>query len=433
MLSDSIRRWNPWWADGKVAPELIGTEREKLGEIKRYLNLRQIKDIIGVRRSGKTFLLYQITRHLISSGVDPKNIVHLNFDGNDIYNSDFSQLLLECRRLNPDLSHIFLDEVQEKKGWERWIRMLYDTNEFKSIFISGSSAGILKSDIARVLTGRHAGFVLFPFSFKEYLLSHGWKEFSAGYLEHNKGKLMHLLESYIRGGGFPETLGMNEFERTKYLNDLFDDIVSKDVAARHNADYQITKRIAYYVTSHSSKTMTYRSVARACDVSADTVSKYIPFLSEAFLVLPLKLFSSKLKEQMREVNKYYCIDTGMVEAVGFKMTDEFARLMENIVFIELNRRCAEDKKSGLFYWQDSNQKEVDFLVKEGLKVSKLIQVCYDARPAETRKRELAGLVAALDEFKLESGSIVTWDQDEVEKIRGKTIRYIPLWKWLLES
>lgn len=433
MLSDSIRKWNPWWAKGEAAPELTGTEREKLKEIKKYLSLRQIKDIIGVRRSGKTSLLYQVIQYFISSGANPRNLLLLNFDDNEIYSSGFDQLLLECKKINPDVSHIFLDEVQEKQNWERWVRTLHDTREFEKIFISGSSSSILKSDIARVLTGRHSSFVLFPFSFKEYLRWNKWDNFEYDYLEYNKGRLLHFLERYIKEGGFPETLGMRTFERNRYLNDLFDDIVAKDVAARHKADYNIIKKIAYYIVSHSSKTMTHRSAGRACDVSVDTVSKYIPFIAEAFLVLPLRRFSPKLKEQMREINKYYCVDTGMVNAVGFKLTDEFTRLMENLVFIELNRRYIENKKIGIFYWQDSQQREVDFLVKDELKIKHLIQVCYDIKSKETKKREISGLLASLNEFKLKGGLIITWDYEGAETIKGRTIKYIPLWKWLLKG
>lgn len=431
MLSDSIKKWNPWWVKGTVDSGLLGIEREKFTDIKKYLKLRNIKDIIGVRRCGKSFLLYQVIQHLISSNINPRNILFLNFDENEIYNTDFDKLLLECKKINPEISYLFLDEVQEKQNWERWVRSLYDRMEFKQIFVSGSSASLLKSDISRVLTGRHTTSSLFPFSFKEYLNFHKWEDFKLDYLEYHKARVLHFMENYINEGGFPETLGKTPFERNKYLNDLFDDIVAKDIAARHNLDYPITKKIAYYITSHSSKTMTHRSIARACDVSVDTVSKYVPFICEAFLVLPLTKFSPKLKEQMREINKYYCVDTGMVNAVGFKLTDEFSRLMENLVFIELKRQHIENKKIGIFYWQDSGQKEVDFVIKDGLKIKQLIQVCYDLSEAQTRDRELSALLKAGNELKCRDLLIITNDKNGEEVVDGEKIKYIPLWKWLL--
>ena len=432
MLSDAIKKWNPWWVMKTVPKELMGIEREKFTQIRKYFDLRNIKDIIGVRRCGKSFLMYQIIQHLISSGINPKNIILLNFDDNEIYNTDFDELLLECKKINPNVSHIFLDEVQEKQNWERWVRGLYDRREFKQIFVSGSSSSLLSSDIGRVLTGRHSTFSLFPFSFKEYLKFHEWESFEQDFLEYHKAKILHFLEKYIKEGGFPEMLGKKSFERIKYLNDLFEDIVAKDIAARHKADYHITKKIAYYIISHSSKTMTHRSIARACNVSVDTVSKYIPFIEESFLILTLKKFSPKLKEQMREINKYYSVDTGLVNAIGFKLTDEFTRLMENLVFIELERRYIENKNIEIFYWQNSQQKEVDFIIKYGLKVKELIQVCYDVKSRETKKREVSSILKAMEQFKLQKGMIITWNYEAEEKIRDKKIKYIPLWKWLLE-
>ncbi len=431
MLSDSIRKWNPWWLKGEVGSDLLGIEREKMAEIKPLLVSGQIKDITGVRRGGKTVLLYQIIRSFVSSGVDPKNLVMLNFDDTEIYNSDFDLLLVECRKIKPEISHIFLDEAQEKEGWERWVRTLYDTKEFKAIFVSGSSASILKSDISRVLSGRHSGFVLFPFSFKEYLRFHGWDDFREDYVEYNKGKVLHFLERYIKEGGFPETLGKEEFERNRYLNDLFDDIVAKDIAAKHKLDYSIAKKIAYYLISNSAKAASFRSISRACGVSTDTASKYTPFISECFLSLPLKKFSPKLKEQMRGMSKYYSVDTGLANAVGYKITDEFTRLMENTVFIELQRRHIENKKITVFYWQDLQQKEVDFVIRDGFRVTQLIQVSYDIGLEETKKREVSGLLAAMTELKLNQGFIITWDHEGEEEIKGKKITYIPLWKWLL--
>lgn len=429
MLPDAIRRWNPWWAEGAVEEELLGIEREKLAGLKKHLDIKLIKDILGVRRSGKTTLLYQLIQHLISGGVSTKDILFLNFDDSEIYSADFEKLLLECRRINPDVSHIFLDEVQEKNGWERWVRVLYDTKQFKQIFVSGSSSSLLKQDVARVLSGRHTTFVMFPFSFREYLMFFNWQNFEWDYLEHNKGKVLHFLERYLAEGGFPEMLGKGKMKRTKYLSDLFDDIVARDAAAKHKADYEIMKKIAYYTISNSSKTMTYRSIANACGVSVDTVSKYLAYLEECYLTLPLRKFSKKLKEQMREINKYYSIDTGLANAVGYRFTEEFGRVMENAVFIELNRRFAENKKMGLFYL--GRDGEVDFVVREGQRVRQLIQVCYGIEDPKTKKREIKPLLMSMNEFKLRQGLVITWDVESEEREGGKKIVYKPLWKWMI--
>lgn len=431
MLSESIRKWNPWWGEGKVPEELIGVPREKLKEIEKASGLGLVKDITGMRRCGKSFLLHQLIQKSIDSGIKARDIVLLNFDDNDVYGTEFSAILDGCEKINPGITHVFLDEVQEKKGWERWVRTLHDTKRFREIFITGSSASILNTEISRVLTGRHTGFVLFPFSFREFLKFHGWKDFGMDYLNQNRGKVLHFLERYIKEGGFPETLGKSDFERNKYLNGLFDDIVARDVAARYKADYEIAKRIAYYVMSHSSKTMTHRSIARSCGVSTDTVSKYIHYMTECFLILTLRRFSPKLKEQMREINKHYSADTGLSNAAGYRMDDEFARLMENCVMIELKRRFIEDPKKGIFYWQDSGQKEVDFVIKDGPVIKELVQVCYDTQSEKAGKRETAGMVSGMEQLRPQKATMITWNREGEEKTGHGPIVYVPLWKWLL--
>ncbi len=431
MLPDAVRKWNPWWTEGKVPEGILGIRREKLGEVKKSISMKLLKDIIGVRRCGKTVLMYQTIEHLISSGIDPKNILMLNFDDNEIYSTKFPELLKGCKKINPDISHIFLDEIQEKEGWERWVRGIYDTRQFEQIFVSGSSSALLKSDVGRVLTGRHTTFIHFPFSFKEYLKFQGWARFDMDYIEHHRSKVLHFLERYLLEGGFPEQLGRLDVERHRYLNDLFDDIVSRDVAAKYNADYDIARRVAYYMLSNSSKAMSHRSIAMSCGVSPDTVSKYIAYFEECYLILPLKMFSFKLKEQMREINKYYSIDTGLSNSAGYGFTNELGRSMENLVFIELNRRYAENRKIEVFYWKD-RKGEVDFVIKEGLKLRQLIQVCFDIECEKTKKREVDAILRAGRVLKCKDLLVITEDYEGEEEIDNKLIKYVPLWRWLLE-
>lgn len=433
MLSDSIRRWNPWWAEGKLKPETIGVKREKLAEIENSLNTRQIKGTIGPRRSGKTTLLYQVIDSLLQQGISPQNILMLNFDDSDIYNSDFELLLSECKKINPNVTHLFLDEVQERKDWERWVRTLYDTRQFLQIFITGSSSSLLSRDVSHVLTGRHITFYTLPFSFREYLVFSGWSNFGTDYLKHNKGEILHHLHKYLKRGGYPETLKMDEMNKNRYLNNLFEDIVARDIVGRHGVDYHMAKRVAYYVVSHSSKTMTYRGIAKACGIAVDTASKYLDYMHESRLIYPLRVFSFKLKEQMRETNKYYVVDTGLADAVSFRFSEDIGRTAECAVYLELLRRYEGDPKTELYYWKDKTGKEVDFLVKKGEKVEQALQVCWDVSEEKTKKREVSGLIKALDEFALQEGGIITENYEQHDIVEGKNVRFIPLWKWLLEK
>ncbi len=429
MLSDAIRMWNPWWTGELLSDDLLGLERQQMGVMRDFLGLRHVKDVVGVRRCGKSTLLYQVIVELTSSGVSPRDVVLLNFDDNEIYDADFSSLLIECKKINPGMCCLFLDEVQEKAGWERWVRSLYDTKQFEQIFVSGSSSSLIRSEMSRVLTGRHVSTVLYPFSFKEYLQFQGWKSFDRDYLEFHRAEVLHFLEQYMTDGGFPETPGREELKITSILSSLFDDIVTRDVTARHGADHAIAEKIAHHVVSNISKSMSYRSVARACDISTDTVSKYIPYFEDCFLLYSLGRFSYKLKEQMRSGNKYYCVDQGLANRVGFKFSRDRGRLMENMVFIELMRRKGSGEN--LFYWRNREGREVDFIVQKEGRIEQLIQSCYNPTDADTRKREIRALSDAMEEFNLKEGYLITLDYEDSETIENRQITYIPLWKWLL--
>jgi hypothetical protein len=416
MLEESIRKWNPWWAESESIERLSGVKRYIIKDIKKTLQLRQIKDIIGVRRSGKTTILYQIVKILEENGEKSKNIVFLNFDDIEINSASFDEIIKVIEKINPETRYLFLDEIQQKNGWERWIRSLYDTNKFAQIFISGSSASLLTKDIGRVLTGRHITFTIFPLSFIEYLVFIGWKDF----------KILHHLSTYIKGGGFPEVIGKNEFERKITLTNIYNDILARDISARHNVSYEITRKISYHMLSNNSKEFSFRSIANAVDASVETVETHLEYLKESFILITLNVFSYKTKIQFKQNKKSYCIDTGLRNAVSFKFSEDIGRLVENIVFLEILRRGKE-----VFFWKNKNQQEVDFIIKDGLKPIQLIQVCWDIKNEKTKKREIEGLLSAMEEFKLKEGVILTEDYEDFEKYMQKEIRFIPLWKWLI--
>jgi len=164
-IENSLLAWNPWFTEKQVNDALRGITREKLEYIVRLLETRLIKDIVGVRRCGKTTLLYQIINYLIEKSVKPEDIFLINFEDPVIYTASFDKLLSSIRRINPNAKYLFLDEVQEKENWERWVRSLFDLRIFKQIFITGSSSSLLKAEFSKLLTGRHITFTLFPLSF----------------------------------------------------------------------------------------------------------------------------------------------------------------------------------------------------------------------------------------------------------------------------
>lgn len=426
MLEQTIRQWNPWWAEKKVPHELTGIKREVTDSIIKTLETAHIKDVIGVRRSGKTTVLYQVADHLINSGVPPKNIMFLNFDDPTINATSLDTILTDIYKINPDISHLFLDEIQQKDGWEQWVRVLYDTKRFTQIFLSGSSASLLSYDIGRVLSGRHITFEVMPLSFTEYLQLRGWDNLEPDNLIYNREKLLHYQNTYLEEGGFPESAGVDKFNHKKILTMLYNDIIARDITSRFGASYDVTGRICQLMLTNTTGEYSFNSIAKASHVAVETAEKYIGYLKESLLIMDLPLFSYKLKSQFKQNKKTYAIDTGLRNEVSFRFTSDIGKLAENAVFLELKRRSYE-----IYYWKSKDGFEVDFVVKNGQGVQTLIQVSWDVKNKKTRLREERSLCHACKEFGLSDGMILTEDVENIIETDGLMIRYYPLWKWLL--
>jgi hypothetical protein len=422
-LEESIRSWNPWWSDAGAASKLAGVRRDVTDKILGSMNLRHVKDIIGIRRSGKSTVMYQVMDSLLKGGAKPKELLLLNFDDMEQREAGFSDILNAAGKLSPDVSHLFLDEVQMKTGWERWVRTLYDTKRFGQILVSGSSASLLSEDSGRALTGRHITFEISTFSFREYLRAAGWERFDPDSLASLKPRLLHLQSRYLDEGGFPETLGKDSFERKRILQSLFEDIIARDIVARSGADRRAAERIAFFLLSNSAKEFSVRSVAGAAGVPKDTVARYLPVLTQSLMFHEMGLFSWSLKRHFRHNRKMFCADTGLARSVSFSASGDRGRMLENAVFLAL-RRPAEK----VFYWKDDLGREVDF-VRGGREP--LVQACLDPRQPATRAREEEALHAGMDALKSGEGIVVTEDFEDEDVKNGKVIRYIPLWEFLL--
>ena len=409
-----------------MPPSLTGIRRDITEDIIKSLATPHIKDIIGVRRCGKTTILYQVAEHLTSHGVQAKDIIFLNFDDPSINAASFEDLQKEIFKINPDTSHIFLDEIQQKTGWERWVRTLYDTKKFQRIFISGSSASLLSHDMGRVLTGRHITFAASPFSFREYLKKRGWEDFTPESLAYNKDKLLHYLGAYLEAGGFPETIGLDDFGRKKVLTMLYNDILARDISSRYGATFEITDKICRFLLTNPGAQYSSNSVAKATGAAVETAEKYIGYLKESLLIHDLPIFSFKLKTQFKQNKKTYPVDTGIRNAVCLRFSNDTGRLAETVVFLEIKRRNDE-----VFYWKSNDGYEVDFVVKSGQKITELIQVSWDVNDEAVQMREERALWYAMEEFEVDSGIVLTEDYEISIEKNGKVIEYVPMWKWLL--
>jgi hypothetical protein len=411
-MKESIQRWNIWWENPQEIKRFIGTERTTLSQMLIELEIPHIKDIIGVRRCGKTVLMYQIISKLIERDIPAKNILYLNFDDPEL--TDLEETIKTSLHINPDISHVFFDEIQNVKEWEKIIRVYYDRKKFTQIFVSGSSASLISRDIGKTLTGRHLTKILTPFSFKEYLIRQRIEKPTD---VSNREKAIHYLENYLKNGGFPETIGTEQLTSKSILLDLYNDILSRDVVSRFDADFDLVKKIGYYLMTNIGALFSYNSVARALNLHYDTVKKYIPYFEEVFLFFVIPFFSWKIKTTVKKDMKCYSIDTGLRNAVSFKFSDDLGRLSENLVLIELKRR-----KNEVYFWK--GKREVDFVVREENNLTAM-NITYTN---EISQREKDGLLEFKEKYKNARLVMIT---KELEQTDSEGIQYIPLWKWLL--
>ncbi len=431
MQSDVLGEWNPWW---EKKPEFGLVERDIKDEILKWLERKEIIGILGVRRGGKTSLLYLIIKHLLNSA-DKRNILFIKCDDDRVEKKGLIEKSIEMYKelLNPKgRVFIFIDEVQEVPEWESTLKRIYDLEKNVKFFISGSNFSALKEDLTYKLAGRLAYFDLYPFSFREMLkmkMNINEKIFSLS----KKREIKHFLLQYIEFGGFPEiVLEGDEMKKRQLLQFYYDTIVYRDVIKRRgvrNAT-NMERMINYFLQNISNKT-NFSAVGKTVSLSTDSVVEYTKYLQDAFFIFSIPLFSHSVKKQEINPKKIYCIDTGMRNVKGFRFSEDFGRLAENTAFIEIKRRESANPLSEVFYWE-GEKCEVDFVLKEGIKVKELIQVCWDIENKETKKREVGGLLEALKHFRLKKGLIITENFEGQEKVNGKTIEYIPLWKWLLQ-
>jgi predicted AAA+ superfamily ATPase len=405
------------------------------------IDVPHVNDIVGVRRCGKTYYMYQLISELIDRGVPKGNILYLNLDDDRLQplNGDELHLLIETFREMQEISeenrlYLFLDEIQNFPSWERWVKGIYDRKQNVKMVISGSNASLLSQDISTLLTGRHLSTRMFPFSFAEFLDFHKIKyDLKTLPYSEDKAIMKRMFNEYLEKGGFPETIVYPSVQHREALQSYFDDIIHRDIISRHSVRNPLVFRdLALFCISNIAKPHTYNSLKRLfssySSLSTDTIIDYIAYLEDAFLLFSLTHFDESLKQQMNKPRKLYCIDTGMINAVSFKLSSDTGRLYENMAFLHVLRAGSE-----AYYWQNQKGMEVDFVIKEGLDPVRLIQVCSDLSSPETKEREISGLLAGMKNFRIKEGTIITEDIFGEENVDGGKIRYLPLWYWLLET
>lgn len=399
--------------------------RDKLPLAGKFLDQNLIKVISGPRRSGKSVFSILLLKD--------KNFAYVNFDDDNllkIKNSD--EIVKGIAQVYPESGFVLFDEIQNLDNWELFVNKLQRRG--RNIIITGSNARLLSRDLATVLTGRYISVEILPFSFSEVLRA---KDFEVGVedvkLPQTQGKILAYLDRYLIAGGFPEII-VKDMDPKLYLQTLFDAILFKDVVKRYNVRFsQKLYELALYLISNFSCAYSFSKIKNILGFrSPNTVVNYLKYLEESYLFFTLTRFSFKLKEQLKAPKKIFVVDNGLISAKSFQSSQNRGRFMENSVFIELIRKGYKVNQD-VFYYRTRNGREIDFVLRKGTKISQLIQVCFDPEDPRVEKREIKGLTEGSEELQCADLSVITWDCEKEERKKDRTIKFIPLWKWLLFS
>ncbi len=397
------------------------------------LATKKIVSLIGVRRSGKTYLLYETIQKL-REDTDRENIIYINFEDDRLFPivlEDLDQLIEAYYELYPakrdEKVYFFLDEIQNIPNWELFVRRIHDTLNI-ALYITGSSSKLLSSEIATSLRGRTIVYEIFPFSFKEYL---HYKDIEINlYSSKSISFIQNAFNSYLVNGGFAETFDETEDIQKRILKDYMDLIIYKDVIERYSIkNHVLLKHLIKYMFVNMGTLISvtklyneYKSLG--FKLSKDTLFEYISHLQEAYALFMPPIFRNSVKEEQRNPKKLYVIDNGFRKLFDASLSSDYSKLYENIAFLHIRRKTQE-----VYYFKET--KEVDIYANLDGKL--LANVSYDIDNPQTFKREIEALVEGMEYFKINKSYLITASRDETVKLGNKKIIIIPMWKWLLSD
>ena len=374
-----------------------------------------IKLITGPRRVGKSTQALLMLRD--------KNFAYLNFDNYSLLDAwDANLVMRMLDDVYPGYEYILLAEVQNLDGWDLWVSELYRLG--KNLVITGSNARMLSSEMATVLTGKYLQVEMLPFSLEEFF---DWNKLDLHCLNpEDKTNSLVLADDYLRNGGYPEVVASRQLTRS-YLDTLFDSIVWKDVAKRHNVrNVTDLNNLAMYLVSNFCNPVSANDLTTELGFSSvNTTRKYMDYLHEPYLFYYLSRYNNKLKLMKKAPRKVYVVDNGFVTSKAFSLSDNLGRLLENQVFIELVRR-GYDVERTMFYYRSRNDKEVDFVLRKEAHIERLVQVCYDMSNPKTEKREVDSIVECAGELKCSNLVIVTNNDKRTIEKDGYKIDVVPI-------
>ncbi|NTV83111.1 MAG: ATP-binding protein [Bacteroidales bacterium] len=410
-LTEIIKTWELEVLQTNIFPrEIMPFLREQF--------VKQVPMVLhGIRRSGKTYLMYQLMQESPGS-------VYVNFE-DERFSGSGSEILDELYSVYigtyiPERPVMFLDEVQNIPGWEKFVSRLYTKVKF---VISGSNATLLSSEYSTALTGRHVPIRIYPLSFSEFLTASGIVKPDPDITE-TRARIRALLADYFEFGGFPQASLMKD----KFLlKSTFDSIIFRDVIPRFSIQNPAgIEALARYLVSNPGKPVSFRKLTPIANVRhEDTVKSYVEYLEKAYLFNILPRFDYSIRKQAVNLKKIYPADTSFTRHSGSLFSEDRGRLLETVVSNEFRR-----KGKDLFYWKDVREREVDFVVCEGLKPLSLIQVCERIEDEKVLKRETAALLLAGDELAVKDLILLTEAVPALPVPNG--IRVVSVLDWLIK-
>jgi len=405
----------------------IGERKLVARDVKLPRAAGKLLTITGIRRCGKSSLMRLQAEALVKKGVDRRHIVFLNLEDDRLEPSHttLDQILRAYRELHPEVPlskvHFFLDEVQAMPRWDRFVLRLHE-EEQAPVMVTGSNANVLAKEIATTLRGRSLNIPLMPFSFSERLRLRGLE--LDPFLPKGAAKLANEQRDHLQWGGFPEVIGMDPRFRYKLLQEYFDVMLFRDLLERYGIVQPVVlKHFLKRVLTSATKPTSVRKMeldlrSAGVKITKDLLYEWMDHAQAVHLIVRCEPFGAHARERLSGKTKYYATDNGLLSAMSFNFQEEWGRLLENAVAVEAVRQGA-----ALTYFQ--GKYECDFILLRDERPWKAVQACWDMGAAETRKRELAGLVEACKELGLKKGLILTADATEELKVEGIKVQVRP--------
>jgi len=412
-IKEALRDSNPWW---KKTFKLEFKEREIYKQLQKFLPLPQIIALTGLRRVGKTTLMLKIVEDAIKKGFEPKNIIYFSFD--EFREVEIRKVIREYEEmLEKDFREgkylLLLDEIQKLSNWEDQIKRIYDTFKNIKIIISGSESLFIKKKSKETLAGRIFEFKVEPLSFKEFLSFKGVKFRPVGLYEK---ELIKLFNEFTLTQGFPELVGIKDKDIIKkYIREsIVEKVIYRDIPKLFKIrDITTIESLLNILMEEPGQLIEISSLAKELKISRQTLSNYLTYLEESFLIRKLYNFSRSRRKVERKLKKYY---PTIVSVDLLFREDEFSK-SKVFEWLLVNQLKAE------FFWRDSYKNEVDVVLANRKPVP--IEIKYG-------KIDVKGLLAFMRKFKVNEGYIISYRKEEKRRVDKKTISIKPAFKFLLK-